>query len=65
MQFVTSAFDAELKAYEEHLSVYNKTKTKPARTGPRSMTLEDTQRIIDENTRKRNNADGAGKGQSE
>lgn len=29
------------------------------------MTIEDTQRIIDEQTRERNNAQGAGKGQSE
>ena len=29
------------------------------------MTLEDTQRIIDGQTRERNNAQGAGKGQSE
>jgi len=29
------------------------------------MTIEDTQRIIDEQTRERNNASGAGKGQSE
>ena len=65
MQFVTSAFDAELAAYEEHLSVYNNSQKRPARTGPRSMTLEDTQRIIDEKTRERNNASGAGKGQSE
>ena len=29
------------------------------------MTLEDTQRLIDQQTRERNNAEGAGKGQSE
>ena len=29
------------------------------------MTIEDTQRIIDEQTRERNNAQGAGRGQSE
>ena len=65
MNFVTAAFDAEIEAYREHLSVYNKSQTKPARTGPRSMTLEDTQRIIDEKTRSRNNAESAGRGQSE
>lgn len=62
---MTSAFDEEIEAYREHLAVYQKSQSRPARTGPRSMTIEDTQRIIDEKTRERNNAQGAGKGQSE
>lgn len=44
---VTSAFDEEIEAYREHLNVYNKSRTQKKRTGPRHMTLEDTQRILD------------------
>ena len=49
----------------EHLKLYKKSQEKDRQAKPKMMTLEDTQKLIDQETRQRNNAESAGKGNSE
>jgi len=45
--------------------MYKGSKAERDRTQPRMMTIADSQALLDKETRERNNAQAAGKGQSE
>lgn len=49
----------------DHLKVYQSSQERDRYTRPKMMTIADTQALIDKETRERNNAESAGKGQSE
>ena len=46
----------------DHLKLYKNSQERDRYSRPKMMTIKDTEKIIDKETRERNNAEAAGKG---